>query len=484
MSTYAHTYLVSFWNPKCSQSGIAVLSILLFVGLSAITSFFVFLNSQHIHSARNQKTADSLATAKMALMASATSVDLSGNARPGDLPCPDLNNDGIAEPACSNVNGRALGRLPWRTLGLEDLRDGYGERLWYAVSANFKNNPRTACVAPNDVGCLNSESFGTITVRRPTGTILLNGEANSGAVAVVFSPGAPLTRGGGSDVQNRSCELGVNCDASSLCTTNPASLTPLCNPANYLDIANGEDNADFIDTTANGFSQGPVMDNLGSVILNDRLVTIEYAEILPLMERRVAKEVEACLVDYPSQSLTGNTRYPYAAAVIPGNVSPNYSDASAALFGRIPDTPFNQTVNDGIYNLNLGPLGVIPIQTMSNTWSGKCNIVSDDGWWLNWKEQIFYGVADAFKPAPNYVGFSLNTASCPNCLTINNTLAPQLNKRFVVIVAGNSLDGQIRINNSDKNSVSNYLEGENSDADELYLQQSSTDVFNDVLYYQ
>jgi hypothetical protein len=28
-----------------------------------------------------------------------------------------------------------LGRLPWKTLGLPDLRDGDGERLWYAVSS-------------------------------------------------------------------------------------------------------------------------------------------------------------------------------------------------------------------------------------------------------------------------------------------------------------------------------------------------------------
>ena len=43
-------------------------------------------------------------------------------------------------------------------MGLDDLRDGDGERLWYAVSNNFKYNFRTACAAPGDPGCLNSDS--------------------------------------------------------------------------------------------------------------------------------------------------------------------------------------------------------------------------------------------------------------------------------------------------------------------------------------
>ena len=32
------------------------------------------------------------------------------------------------------------GRLPWKTLAIPDLRDGAGERLWYAVSVRFKRN--------------------------------------------------------------------------------------------------------------------------------------------------------------------------------------------------------------------------------------------------------------------------------------------------------------------------------------------------------
>ncbi len=34
-----------------------------------------------------------------------------------------------------------IGRLPWRTLGLEPLRDGNGECLWYAVSGSHQRHP-------------------------------------------------------------------------------------------------------------------------------------------------------------------------------------------------------------------------------------------------------------------------------------------------------------------------------------------------------
>lgn len=48
------------------------------------------------------------------------------------LPCPDrgAGNEGEADPGCA---ASAVGRLPWRTLGLPPLRDGAGECLWYEI---------------------------------------------------------------------------------------------------------------------------------------------------------------------------------------------------------------------------------------------------------------------------------------------------------------------------------------------------------------
>jgi hypothetical protein len=84
-----------------------------------------------------------LAQAREALIAYAADRPISASVGPGYLPCPDLDDDGWAESTCGSLAGESgqasrLGRLPWKTLGLPDLRDGHGERLWYAVSTKHK----------------------------------------------------------------------------------------------------------------------------------------------------------------------------------------------------------------------------------------------------------------------------------------------------------------------------------------------------------
>src|SRR5687768_15696996 len=76
--------------------------------------------------------------------------------RPGSLPCPDLDDDGSAELFVGSACPSYIGRLPWRTLGVGDLRDEAGERLWYALSPGFRDHP----TAPP----INSDTRGTLTV--------------------------------------------------------------------------------------------------------------------------------------------------------------------------------------------------------------------------------------------------------------------------------------------------------------------------------
>ncbi|HET7159234.1 MAG TPA: hypothetical protein VFI62_09570, partial [Burkholderiales bacterium] len=76
--------------------------------------------------------------------------------RPGSLPCPDTNGDGSADLFAGAACPSYIGRLPWRTLGIGDLRDEHGERLWYVLSPNYRDHP----LAPP----LNSDAKGTLTV--------------------------------------------------------------------------------------------------------------------------------------------------------------------------------------------------------------------------------------------------------------------------------------------------------------------------------
>lgn len=460
------------------QKGSALLIILLIVGVGAVTLLVNALNKANVQIARDKITAAALAQAKEALIGYAASVALTsaGTKRPGDLPCPDLDNDGVAETSCGNASGTTgqnlrLGRLPWKTLKLPDLRDGYGERLWYAVSNNFKNNTRTLCTSPGMAGCLNSDTNGTITVRDSNGNVILDAVGTTGAVAVIFAPGTPLIRQGDTVQQDRSCAL---CDAQQVCPT-PFTNSPLCNPINYLDIAFGENNANFQDgTNTDGFIQGPV-NVAGAMILNDRLLTITPNDLMPALGKRVAAEVLACFTDYAAKS-SNQGRYPWAAPLNTG-ASPSYSDVSDSRFGRIPDTLV------GFANTVASSGTLYP---MDDGWTLSCKIDSISGWWLNWKEIVFYAVADAYKP----VNLDVPPVPAPGCgvtgtcLTVNPPSATT-NKQVAILVAGRRLagisGGQPRTTNTEKGTIANYLENENSTpGDELFERNAITSTFNDA----
>ncbi len=482
------------------QRGQALLALLVLLTVGAGAAFYTLIRPASSAMERDKITAAALAQAKSALIGYAVAVDLSGAGRPGDLPCPDRDDDGDADavPIC---NGAALGRLPWKTLGLPDLRDGDGERLWYAVSSSFKNNPRTDCAAPGDAGCLNSDSRGTITIRNSAGTVIHDG-ANpdaftpSGVIAVIFAPGAALRRQGAGASQDRSC-TGGSCTTAGVCNSSPTTLTAKCNPVNYLDVLNGvEDNAGFTDGSAtDGFINGVIRDANNNVIVNDRLITITYSDLMPVLQRRVAKEVLNCLNDYAALPQNGggpptyNGRYPWAAPV----ATVTYADTVDTRFGRVPDNPLSATQLGVAGGVADSSCPASPTVCMSTNWpvSVSCSITQGT-WWNNWKEMVFYGVADAYKPADPVSGGGVPpSGGCGGCLTVNNdTPSPYTNKRVVVVVAGKRLSGVAggQPRSIDKGTSTNYLENDNdggtNTSQNTFGQHSTTASFNDLLLYQ
>lgn len=246
------------------------------------------LSSSPVDTQRSQITSDALRQGKEALVAYA----VQDANRPGSLPCPDVNNDGWSKlEDYSGTDCVALvGRLPWKTLGLGDLRDGAGERLWYAISNEFRSNAPMA-TAPGTP--LNSNSVGALSV---TGTINA-----TQVVAVVFAPGAALIREGESTQQVR---------GDVVCTGPPYSATPACDPASYLDASGGVDNADG---DSNYVAAPP------SNQFNDRLAVVLAEDVFPAVEIRAARELRARLLahynDWAAAALLTNPRgwYPWAA---------------------------------------------------------------------------------------------------------------------------------------------------------------------------
>jgi hypothetical protein len=250
--------------------------LLLGVGVSAVVYNFVAPAKQSIE--RDRITVQALAQAKDALIGYAAADN-----RPGSLPCPDGTNSGVAgSPIPTDCPGYVsgnvyVGRLPWRSLHLPDLRDGYGERLWYAVSREYARNSSTCGSCP-----LNSDTPGQLTI---TG-------GPSGVIAIVFSPGAVV----GSQVRD---------------TPNENNVSHYLEGGNQLGI------------TTNTF-----VNALATATFNDKLLPITREALFPVVEMRVARELRLTLRSY----YTANGYYPYAASF------PGYASTPNTYRGYIPAT--------------------------------------------------------------------------------------------------------------------------------------------------
>ena len=127
--------LVSRSAPR--ERGFAMIAIL---SLAALVSAFLIASALNptgagVSNEREQRTINALNQAKSALIAYAASEQWQkskGQAsdQPGGLPCPDLDDDGSSELGTCSANALIrIGRLPWATIGTQDLRDASGERL-------------------------------------------------------------------------------------------------------------------------------------------------------------------------------------------------------------------------------------------------------------------------------------------------------------------------------------------------------------------
>ena len=267
------------------QRGAAMLILMLIVMLGLITLFTFRMDRKAPELDADRKTALALAQAKEALLGYAAA---DAN-RPGSLPCPDINDDGDTTVGIdASCTATVVARLPWKQLRLTDLRDGNAERLWYAVSPNFRASLSTA---------LNSTFGGQITIRDSNGVIVYNANASpsTGVIAVIIAPGSVITRQGAAMPQDRSCTGGGGCSANATCLA-PYQSVAKCNPTNYLDILNGiEDNADFSapapPSPPNGFITGVIKDASGATLVNDRILTITKQELFSVVTVRMAHEL-------------------------------------------------------------------------------------------------------------------------------------------------------------------------------------------------
>jgi len=255
------------------QRGIALLVVLVALGLLVGMLAIGFAGDLVRQNHGQQRTTDALAQAKEALIGRAASDDN----RPGSLLCPDTDDDGTAELFVGGDCPSYIGRLPWKSLGLADLRDSNGETLWYALSNGFRDHGTAEPI--------NNDTKGNRTVYSESTATTLTTEA----VAVVFAPGASL----GAQIRDA---------ALALCPTTGTTIARNQCAANYLETAA---------TVNNATTNGPYISAQRSDSFNDRLLLVTTADLMPTVERRVAREILARLQDYRNLSACGC--YPWAA---------------------------------------------------------------------------------------------------------------------------------------------------------------------------
>ena len=298
------------------QRGFALIALL---ALAALITAFLIASALNLTSAgnsneREDRSMSALRKAKAALIAYAASEQwqlYKGEVtlQPGALPCPDILHDGTENEEGDSdcilpLTSSLIGRLPYKTLGINDLRDASGEQLWYALSANFRkasgttviNSDTQACDTP---ACNPGESHLTVTGTAPANNV----------VAVLFAPGEAILG------QIRSSD-----------PTNAAHN----NPANYLEnFTLNVDGIHFTFTTAQP-----------SDTFNDRVLAITQADLMAAVEPVVAARIERDVKPLLLTEYFGKWgAYPFAVPFAAPPVAQSaYLGASSQASGLLPVT--------------------------------------------------------------------------------------------------------------------------------------------------
>jgi hypothetical protein len=324
---------------------------------------------------------------------------------------------------------------------------------------------------------MNWDTPGLFDVLAADGSTYLAGNSPSArAVAVIFAPGPPLTG------QDRSGAGGANCGGN-------------YTASNYLESANSVNNS-AVSTVANTATR--FIAGRASNTFNDRLVYITREELWTAIKKRpdfqaklntLTQKVAQCIAKYGTQNgnplKPGDKRLPWTTPLSLSEYSydSSYDDADKGMSGRVPyrvetsDSATSNSLSSPPYLFNEASYCFTPSGTLDH---------HDLNWYSNWKDHLFYALADRFRPDG-----SSTTAPCSggggNCLKVNGSST--LNAA-VVMFAGERLAtlNQVRDTNADRANIANYLEGRNASSHPNskgfanYESGATSATFNDLLY--
>jgi hypothetical protein len=322
-----------------SQRGLALLGL-----LAVIVMVFAYVLTSRLNAASRfvavdrEHNARVLNRAKLAVIGYALQTAYDPAERnPGRLPCPEAaGNYGVAANegiAAGNCAVPAVGRLPWRTLGIEKLVDASGEPLWYVVSPGWALPTSTSTLT------INPDSLGQITVD------------GANVVALIIAPGPAIA-----------VQTAAGCVAKSqVRPTAPGTL----DKTNYLECGNEANN--FV-------SSAP------GKTFNDQLVRIAPQEIMVGLEAAIQQRAQNVIAPALRSAAfkldTSSPRKWIAVAPLPPPASSNppvypyaapFSDPTASNFLGTVGTnrgllPFASTASA----VTISPTPADPVKTTSN----------------------------------------------------------------------------------------------------------------------
>ena len=328
-------------KPRRAQRGAALLLLLVAVVLAFATVIVRGIDKwgTPVTTTRNVN-AQALAQAKAALIGYVAKevLDLSAPEDvPGRLPCPEAAgvagtiSEGVAAATCTPgaASQKTLGRLPWRTLGIDKLVDGAAEPLWYAVSPNWVS------------GGLSTINAGT------TGQLSFDGTGD--VVAVIFAPGRPIS------TTPTATQVAGGCVARAQARADRGHVPTSTADPDFRDYLECQNASSPIDTTFGVAITG----NATNEASNDQAVVITAKELLNAMQgplaERLQRTVAPLLSEYSDQWISGSQFMPYAVTFSP-------PEASLALDSHCGTAAQTE---------GLLPIAATTSATCASTWTGS-----------------------------------------------------------------------------------------------------------------
>lgn len=237
-----------------------------------------------------------------------------GEQVPGRFPCPEspgdagTSNEGRAAASCAPTfaTNKNIGRLPWRTLGIDKLTDASTEPLWYAVSPNWVFNGTPPLI--------NAGTAGQLTF-----------DGTSNVVAVIYAPGRLLV------TSPNASQIAAGCAARNQ-SRNDRSHVPTGGNPDYQDYLECQNASSPIDLNLGN----AIADNATNPVINDQAVVITAQEVLNAMQgplaERLQRTVAPLLSEFGDRWIAGSKFMPYAVPFSPpeASLSTNAHCGSAA----------------------------------------------------------------------------------------------------------------------------------------------------------